>query len=101
MFTCGDFGLLLSDPCSQSPQTTQIEKKSADPSTTKVANETKTDPPAQNSVVDEELEKRKARAARFGIPLVETNKSRQTQGKRSSLDQRPTDITPSADVRDA
>jgi hypothetical protein len=31
--------------------------------------------------VDEELEKRKARAARFGIPLVETRKSNSTPSK--------------------
>lgn len=34
--------------------------------------------------VDEELEKRKARAARFGIPLVEPKKPHQPQPKKSS-----------------
>ncbi|KIM78964.1 hypothetical protein PILCRDRAFT_581165 [Piloderma croceum F 1598] len=44
-----------------------------------------TEPVADTSaIVDEELEKRKKRAARFGVPLVETPKSRPSPAKQGS-----------------
>jgi len=78
----------FNDPPVSSPKCSSLKQSPSQPQVT-------TPPPPKTVVliaptadeqarVDEELEKRKARAARFGIPLVEPKKPHQPQPKKSS-----------------
>ncbi|KAH7922378.1 hypothetical protein BV22DRAFT_1106669 [Leucogyrophana mollusca] len=81
-------------PASSSPSTAPPAAAEKPPSAKASSTVAPTDAPA---VVDDELAKRKARAERFGVPLVEPKKLRQPQAKKGAPPQAKTNSTAASD----